>query len=445
MTSLRMVVLLALVAGCSERANECHADSDCSNIALPFCDVDGEYAASGGVKNVCTITPPDCKPERCGCKANATTCADGTLSVCNTDGKSTTDTACVLGCSPDDSRCATFAPSNSLSDALAMAASEGDVVFPGVANIDDAGQIVEDQTGAVSNVKSILVSQIGVASIRVYIAKSFSFHSANVMSATDATHPIAFVATGPITFDGVVDAAITTRHNFGPGGQISTAPCTGEGGGRGGGGGGNATAGGRGSPMAVSIPTPGAAGGPAQPADVFEPLVGGCAGGNDGDPTLFGGLGGAALEFVSLTSITVSGSGTINVGGHGGGDDMGGGAGGNVLFEAPAVTIDGKVTANGGSGGACGMEGNNGTLTAMPAARVGGCMSSGGISPAYSGAGGTATDAPGDGLADTANLRGGGGGGSVGRVEIKTLDGTYGHGASSLISAKISAGMLVPR
>ncbi|MEO8550858.1 MAG: hypothetical protein ABI678_12820 [Kofleriaceae bacterium] len=444
MTFLRVWLLVFLVAGCSERSNECHADSDCTNLAFPFCDVDGEYAAAGGVKNVCTITPPDCKPERCGCTPNATTCTDGSLSVCNADGRSTTETACVLGCAPDNSRCAMFAPSNGLADALAMAAAEQDVEFPSIAAVLDTGEIHEDQTGVQTHVKSLLVSQVGVPSIRVYVARSFKIHGALVIANVSSSHPIAFVASGPITIDGAFDAAIDANHTFGPGGQPSGAPCTGGVDGRGGGGGGNGTAGGRGAPAAVIPPAPGAEGGPAQPMAIFEPLVGGCFGGDGMDPNS-GGAGGAGIQFVSLTSITVAAGGVVNVGGHGGGDDAGGGAGGTVLFEAPALTIDGKVTANGGSGGACGSNGSNATADATAAPRVGGCTSTNGVGAAYSGAGGTGTAAPGDGLADTGSPRGGGGGGAVGRVEVKTADGTYAHGASSIVSAKISAGMLAPK
>lgn len=177
--------------------------------------------------------------------------------------------------------------------------------------------------------------------------------------------------------------------------------------------------------------------------NLFEPLVGGCPGGGDGDVNL-GGQGGAAFELVSSTAITVTSTGIINAAGHGGADDSGGGSGGTVLLEAPAIDLSGRVVANGGSGGACGVSGNNGTLDASPAAHVGGCMGSTGIGPAVSGAGGTKTQLPEDAQTDTTSLRGGGGGGAVGRLAIKTRDGTFAQSSSTIISAIVSMGMLEP-
>ncbi|MEP6862975.1 MAG: hypothetical protein ABJE66_20275 [Deltaproteobacteria bacterium] len=436
---------LGVAAACTKQVNVCHQDSDCGDVAYPFCDVDGQYAASGGDKGVCTIVPPDCTPERCGCTPGAETCASGSLTVCNADGHSVTTTACELGCAPDSTRCGTFAPSNGLADALAMAANEPAFDFPALADINDGGSIHEDSSGMPVAVKSFTVAQVGVPPIRVYVAHSFKIHAANLVATAPASSsPIAFVADGPIVIDGKFDGALPIRFPA-PGNQVVTAPCTGVDGERGGGGGGNGADGGRGSQKAQLPPAPGAAGGPAQPVNIFEPLVGGCAGGGDGTGMQLGGVGGPAFEFVSGTSITVAAMGIVNVAGQGGDDDSGGGAGGNVVFESPMVALDGRVTANGGSGGACGTAGNPGPIDATAAVRVGGCMAGNGVGAAYSGRGGTATDLPGDGATDTGSVRGGGGGGAVGRVEIKTRDGMYEHGSAAIISAKISTGVLVAK
>jgi hypothetical protein len=65
---------VAALAACSKRVNFCDSDKDCSDPAFPFCDVDGQYAPSGGMTNTCTIVPPDCPVERCGCQPGVTTC-----------------------------------------------------------------------------------------------------------------------------------------------------------------------------------------------------------------------------------------------------------------------------------------------------------------------------------------------------------------------------------
>jgi hypothetical protein len=431
---------LGVAAACTKQVNVCHQDSDCSDVAYPFCDVDGQYAASGGAKGVCTIVPPDCPAARCGCTPGAVTCTASTLSTCDTDGKSETMTTCSLGCSADATRCATFVPSNGLGVALTMAENETDIELPQHVVVYDAGSIIDMGTGTQVPVKTFTVQQVGVAPIRVFVARSFKIHDADLITnGAGGNNPIAFVATGAIEFDGM----FSSPAGFpGPGHQLASAPCAGEGPStRGGGGGGNATDGGRGAAKAQLPPGPGAAGGPAQPGG-FSPLVGGCPGGS-AMATGAGGAGGAAYQFVSATSIVVSASGTVSTPGLGGADDEGGGSGGNLVFEAPLVTIDGRLVANGGSGGACGMDGNDGRTDLTPAAAVGGCMGSGGLNPLESGAGGTGTTSPTDAVADSTQLSGGGGGGAAGRASIVTANGMFSQGPTSIISAKVSMSLLV--
>ncbi|MEO6773597.1 MAG: hypothetical protein ABI467_11360 [Kofleriaceae bacterium] len=428
-------VVVAIVgfgtAACTKQVNVCHQDSDCGDVAYPFCDMNGEYAASGGDKGVCTIVPPDCSPERCGCIPNATTCQNDQLSVCQSDGKSASMTACDLGCSADGTHCLTFAPSNGLGDALGMADAASDAEIPDHYTISTDGRIISDDTGTAYPVKSILLAQSSGVGIRIFIAKSFKIHAVQVRGYDNA---IAFVASGPITIDGLVDAS-SYRGLNGPG-AIAGGACAGMGGSYGGGGGGNAVAGGNGSPIAQLPPAPGATGGAAQ-IDSFDPIAGGCIGGDE-NGTSFGGPAGGALQFVSRTSMTVASTGTVDVGGGGGGDGGGGGAGGNVLVEAPVVSIDGGITANGGSGGACGISGTHSTPDATPAPGVGSCNTQG---TTHSGNGGTGALPPTDG-AKGDYMAGAGGGGSVGRFGVRTRDGNYSHGVGVLLSAKISTGTL---
>lgn len=430
---MRTILILALsVWGCTRDANRCKTDSDCSDIAYAFCDVEGAYAYSNGVAGVCTAVPPDCPAERCGCSANASTCTGDKLSVCNGDGRSSTDTLCSLGCAADGQRCATFTPLNDLGGAFAMAEIADDLVL-GSVTIDDAGTITRVGDGTVVPVLSISVAQLSAPAIRVYIAHSFTIRDAVVVpkSAAFGSNSIAFVATGPIEIDGVFDAGSALNHSgmFGVGSQGNTSACAGSVGYAGGGGGGNGTAGSPGAPPNASVSLPGAAGGAPQAAH-FEPLIGGCPGGDDGMNGNAGGRGGAGIQLVSGISITVSSTGALNVGGQGGGPNAGGGSGGTLVLQAPAIRLDGVVSANGGSGGACSNNGNAGSIGTTPAPGVGGCGTS------HSGSGGTGTVAP--GLA-SAMAEGAAGGGAVGRVLIETADGTYG---TATVSAKVTAAQL---
>ena len=42
------VVTVMLWAGCTKTVNECSSDTDCKDVAYPFCDVDGQFGPSGG-------------------------------------------------------------------------------------------------------------------------------------------------------------------------------------------------------------------------------------------------------------------------------------------------------------------------------------------------------------------------------------------------------------
>lgn len=431
-----LIVLVLLGVGCTKEVNRCQLDADCANPAYPFCDANGEYPSSAGVAGVCTVVPADCPVARCGCDPNATTCTGDQLRVCNQDGRSTTETSCSLGCAVDAPRCATFTPSNNLGGALKMAALADDVELGAVA-FSDNGEVYDNaHQGAILPITTILVTQDAGPPIRVFIAHSFKIHAAEAypVSGGFGTSPIALVAVGPIVIDGTFDAgdpAGRQHDTSGLGSQDSSAACAGLGGGYGGSGGGNATKGGDGaSYTGIGTSTPAVAGGAAQ-ADQFEPLVGGCPGG-DYDGQSRAAHGGSAIQFVSASSIQVTTTGRVNVGGHGGSDKGGGGSGGTLVFQAPLVDIAGLVAANGGSGGACSMFGNDGPISSEPAAAVGGCGLTHGLT--HSGAGGTASTPPGAG--DSPRSGPAGGGGAAGRVLIESADGSHGAGT---ISAKVIA------
>jgi hypothetical protein len=269
-------------------------------------------------------------------------------------------------------------------------------------------------------VKSILVSQVSAPSICAFYAAALDVSN---VTAT-GSNALALVAPGPIVLRGSIDVAARSRIqgslNAGPGsvtlgaciGQYTDATSNGAGGG-----GGNATPGSDGLSTA-SIPVH-RAGGLAQTG--FEPLIGGCQG---GEP-FYGGGGGGAIQIDSATAIHMLQSGFLALGAAGGESGYGGGSGGNVVLEAPEIELSGGVAANGGGGGlggtTCGGPGANATNDEVPApGAVQSCSSGNG------GAGGTRLTAPTLGVAVIVDGGGAsGGGGAVGRILIRTKDGTF--------------------
>jgi len=433
MTSRRVWVPLFLftctVTACTKQVNVCKSDSDCSDIAYPFCDVNGEYAPSGGEKGVCTVVPSDCPVDRCGCAPGATTCDQDQLTVCNTDGKSTTTTSCALGCADAKDHCLQFTPSNGLDTPFAGAGSQPDVTLTnGIINTD-TGTI----NGADGPLQTLIVSR-AAGNIRVFVAKSFTMNGVTEIRGGLAA---AFVAATTITVNGTIDAAAGPDGSPGPGAQVTPGlPCQGTystacGGGAGGG---NDIAGGAGAcetsgDLSATIVTGGAAQVP------LTELVGGCYGGGNGANSR-GAAPGGALQFVAGESMTIAQTAVISLGGNGGfAPSNGGGSGGNVIIETPVLDVEGGIAANGGGGAGCGVKGSD----AHPSTDV----ASGGFSTvttncATGGRGGTATLADSGGrymfTAVTPAFQDGGGG-SVGKARIVTRTGAATVGSMGFISA----------
>jgi hypothetical protein len=441
------LVALVFVGGCTKQVNTCMSDADCMNPAYPFCDVNGEFAASGGDKNVCTIVPPECPVERCGCTPGTATCVMSMLTVCNPDGMSTTATACTVGCESGSASCKTFVPSNGLAPSLAGAATMPALAIPAGATIDSTTGIVTAADGTVvhdSAASSVVLS--GTTMIRVFAAPTLSLPSLKVVG----TLPIAFVASDTIAVDGLVDVS-ADGSAAGPGaagsaagcngGSVRTFPCNVACVLPGAGGAGNAIEGGAGGdPDATSIASVGV-------GEVGFALVGGCAGGailnSSGVVTTYGGAGGGAIQLVAGTTITLNG--VIHAGGGGGqgGTNTAGGSGGVVILEAPAVQIDaaGGIAANGGAGAGCSVKGADGTPDMVPA--IGGSGSGCDVT-LTGGQGGIASStamdiAGGQGKPAVTGGFFGGGGGSVGRARIATADGTFMQAPSSIMSVVVTS------
>jgi hypothetical protein len=257
----------------------------------------------------------------------------------------------------------------------------------------------------------------------------FRFRSLRVSNtlSLDGDRAVVIIAGGEIALDAEIDAAIcgAEGRDAGPGGfdggnRRTTA--LGEGGGsgtltnaQGGGGGGHGATGGLGG-----------AGGLGGPAFDIANLGGGGGGGGGGGAgnSGFGAGGGASIQLVSNTVITVAAAGGINAGGCGGdagtgANDAGGGggAGGTILLEAPSITIAGALAVNGGSGGTHNASGAPATRDRMPAP--------GAIAPVVAdgngGAGGAANILAGG---DASGGTFGAGGGAVGRMRFQTRTGT---------------------
>jgi len=357
---------------------------------------------------------------------------------------------CALGCSDGEPRCLTFEPVNGLGPALAASAQEPDVQLPPGTRIDTDTGVVQDVNGTAIPVKTMVVNQAGGPPIQAFLARSFT---ANDLSVT-GTNPLALVARGSIVLNGRVNARATGVVQ-GPGASPSsscagadsrqyacscTEPCS-----VGAGGGGNTHPGGRGG--AATSENGGTA------VTAVSPLVGGCAGGSQltvdgGSVASQAGGGGGAIQIVSQTNVVVADQGLIDVGGGGGRSTAGGGSGGLVIIEAPEVSFLGPasgVVANGGAGGGCFQTGPDGTVNTSPAP--------GAVCTNYfAGSGGTGTLAPGNGCiigVDSCEavcpVSYGGGGGSVGRMWIRTRDGNIVSTGNPILSVNVSKGMLTPK
>ena len=171
------------------------------------------------------------------------------------------------------------------------------------------------------------------------------------------------------------------------------------------------------------------AGGHAYGNASIVPLIAGSAGGGvmgEGG----GGEGGGAIEITAGTSIIARAGGAISVPGYGGtGNGGAGGSGGAILLEAPSVTIDGNLAANGGGGAvfAGGGGAQDGQPNATPAMGEDTRSAVGSAGAQINGA---------DGAATTMATSSGGGG--AGRIRINTATGAATIGTSAVVSPALT-------
>jgi hypothetical protein len=247
------------------------------------------------------------------------------------------------------------------------------------------------------------------------------------------TVPLVVFAQSTVNIQGIVETAAPGNAG-GPSvtqGGTGGGPGGGSGanGAGGAGGGGYCGVGGHGA-VAADAGAP-ISGGRAYGTATITPLIGGSAGGNVAS-WADGGEGGGAIQISAGTSIIVGTAGVINVPGYGGGSFYGGGggSGGALLLEAPTVTINGVLAANGGGAGVSPNSnevGQAGQPNGQPA--MGGDMLQG------TGAAGNQVNG-GDGL--STNVEGGSGGGAAGRIRINTRSGLATIGASAIVSPALT-------
>ena len=281
----------------------------------------------------------------------------------------------------------------------------------------------------------------------VYHLTELSVASSSTLDLIDASNVagLIFAVEGDVTLAGRVITATGANDpthcatSKGADGVISTLNSAGGGGG---GGGGAAAFGGDGTDGAsTGFGAHGTRGALVASATSLAPLRGGCAGGRgakifNGQGTgTVGGRGGGAIEIAARGTVMISGE--IDAAGRGGGTSThagegggGGGAGGGILLEAPAITIPGRVCADGGSGaqgGGGSVAGVAGT-TSPCIVTAGAVTSNSGSSAGGDGGDGGYAAAPAGGVAGAATTGsqnagggGGGGGGAVGWIRIHAL------------------------
>jgi hypothetical protein len=244
----------------------------------------------------------------------------------------------------------------------------------------------------------------------LYVVKSLKIASGQILT-LNGPNPVIIASLGDVDIQGAVNVngfyagLYPGAGGFPPFGSNSAAP-------QGPGAGGNgfsptypASAAGGGSYCGVGAKGTGtgliAPGGSTYGNAQIVPLLAGSAGGYYSG-TSYSAFSGGAVQISSATSIIVRTVGFINAGGAGA--FGGGGSGGAILLEAPTVTVQGTLAANGGGGGVDNAFGAGATPSSTPAAGAsnGGAGSAG---PTTNGSVGTLGDAG-------VNFYGGGGGGA---------------------------------
>ncbi len=411
-----------------------------------------------------TVPVPDADPAAPdanleACTPSTSVCEADVVTICDGSGAVESQADCLLGCF-DGERCNKLDPSNGLAPHLDEAANSIDVVFSGIATINTTSGLITDDNGAVALPTATDTS--GPVDVFIVKVKSLTATDINV----EGTAALAIVSDGDISISGIVKLS-AVQNIDGPGAMLTDDACRGGQGatggpnngsysGSGGGGGGFGDTGGNGG---MALGASGGSGGGTSGNGAIVPLRGGCPGGHseNGSENLQPGGGGGVIQLVSSKAIALS-TGSIQA--HGGGGlatssqfstciagysclpGQGGGSGGGILLEAPAILVEtgASLSATGG-GGSCGQFGSGEDGNSSAARAAGGSCSA--LNEGNGGNGGAGTNT--GGLSGQANSSpngvGGGGGGGVGRIQVNLPLGTS-FAPEGIVSPAATAGVL---
>jgi hypothetical protein len=397
-------------------------------------------------------------PDGLLCVPNATSCVGPVLSTCRADGLITDQVNCRFGCAGPIPHCLGLEPGGVVTAEEYNQPGLGAVVigldtdFDGDTGRINGGFTRTDGPGVINGVSFRTLTQVGGPTVGVFAFASMTLAAGRTIT-LKGKNAVAFISAGDVMMAGVVDArGNCSKGNAGPGGftggtdhQMGNGTGRGFGGNAqagnssGGGGAGHADIGG------VGGTAPGLAGGAGGVNYDFNLLMGGSGGGSGGGNNGIestGGGGGGAFQLAVNGALTLLQEGGVNAGGcggeggGGGHGGSGGGAGGMVLLEAETITLalGSKLAANGGGGGG-GDNGQNGTsglldVVVAPA----GAGNNNGTSGGLGGAKGHLNGTPGTNTVG-GTKHSGGGGGSTGRILVRSRSGSFVNQSTALSPA----------
>ena len=416
------------------------------------CGLDGEpgtpqvCGAAGCINGVCN-----------SCTPNTVTCDGDILKTCGSNGTVQATTACTWGCgTTPNAHCKVFqpsygvgVPSGTLPDLVVVDNGPNATSL----NIQDCANSRVDltalkngawETTTLVSPQVSTVSQTGGPPICVVRFNKITINNGGILNIAGGganDYLISLQATGDVSIAGTINfkdlfggpatGAGTTASQASYGAPMNAS---------GGGGGGMARAGGTGGACTgCATVTPGGAGGAAI-SNIKTVFNHGSQGGGItySITATYGGAAGGALHLLSLTRVTVTSTGKLNLNGSAAIGGMysrdlgaGGGSGGALVIEAPTVSVSASAlaVANGAGGkGGCvtcvgdpvptctHANGENGQLGYTRAAG-GNCNGAGNGGyeasvegfPSYNGANANGS----------ANISGGGGGGSPGFIFLR--------------------------
>ncbi len=456
---MRFLVLVCFLVACTKPnpAATC-PQGFCVDAEFGFCDVEGtfsgepgtciavncnpgEFAACRGDQAItCNATGDDFDLAECPfgcdvagclpCEVDDTSCVDDDLFRCDANGTAVFAETCRAGCVGDaegGARCAHLEPKYA-PDVCEQPAADPELIFTS-SGIFDPNLDTNCNGGVIEQPGTTALCVVHYGTISIPLGVELRV----IGKPLQRGRVVMFVADSELSIEGELDVSATGSVN-GPGGGVRQSGGNINGGGAGGAGGATPGAAG-GTPTTSGGQMNGGAAAPS-PA-VFQALLGGASARQSvlDEQDFGGGGGGGGVSLVSCTQrVSVSGTIASNGGGGGGGGflrhGLGGGAGGVIVLQGIDVSLTGSMFSNGGAGGAGrllsglqGFPGEDGQLSDVTAASPGNPQDGEGVG----GAGGVKGKSPTNGnkpsVTSGVTTGAGGGGGSVGFLQIYTPQG----------------------